>query len=47
MDLEQYRRWRDALIKVGWAGWINPRAQEEGWKLARAASEIMEMVFLA
>jgi hypothetical protein len=44
---EQYRRWRDALIKVGWAEWINPRTQERSWRLARPASEIMEMVFLA
>ena len=44
---EQYKRWRDALIKVGWAEWIKPHAQERGWRLIRPASEIMEMVFLA
>lgn len=50
---EQYRRWRDALVKVGWAEWINRDDQEKSWKLARPASEIadrlhpMEMVFLA
>lgn len=44
---EQYGRWRDALIKVGWAEWINSREQEKGWRLVRPASEIMEMVFLA
>jgi hypothetical protein len=44
---EQYSQWRDALIKVGWAEWVNRHEQERGWKLARPASEIMQMVFLA
>jgi hypothetical protein len=44
---ELYGQWRDALIKVGWAEWINPHQPERGWRLVRPASEIMGMVFLA
>ena len=42
---EKYRRWRDALLKVGWAEWINPHEPRQGWRLARSASEIIAMVF--
>ena len=44
---EQYRQWRDSLISVGWAEWVNPRKREEGWTLVRPSPEIMQMVFLA
>ena len=47
VSAEQYHRWRDALIRVGWAEWINPREQGQGWRLARHAGQIMQTVFLA
>ena len=38
---EKYNLWRDALIKVGWAEWINADEPRRGWRLTRTTSQIL------
>lgn len=40
---EKYNLWRDALIKVGWAEWINADEPRRGWRLTRTTSQILGM----
>ncbi len=40
---EQYREWRDGLIKLGWAEWVN-RDRRQGWRLVRPVDEIIRAV---
>lgn len=45
MSREQYQRFRDVLIKSGWARWKNPRDMRQGWELTAPASEVLGGVF--
>ncbi len=45
LEREEYLRWRDALIRLGWAKWRNPRHPRQGWVLLFPAEEIISGMF--
>jgi hypothetical protein len=42
---ERYTKWRDALIRAGYARWCNGRDEHQGWELVMAPGEIVSQMF--
>ena len=40
---DQYQKWRDALIQLGWAEWLSDD-RRQGWRLVWSAEEIIKGV---
>jgi len=39
---QRYQQWRDALMKAGFAEWLNPQQQKLGWRLKVSWQEIVK-----